>query len=322
MTWFLDSSLSLAYPCGWCVAVPCHELQLGLVGRSFLSSLCWKETYHEYWRLTGPFSSLEDLLLWDQPFGEPVYQIPQSVTVSVILTDCGPLLPTVKVIQFASGLELHLSLFLGRQPLTLPSLCSSGMALSVWTHCSLTCKGLVESAGHLQQGPVMWVLGAVYEALALLWGSPGPGTVNSKRPALLACFAYWPWSNGCVTVLEGHDRAGAELAREAQDLLSSLSWQVLPLVYLSVSVIFFSLHCCQTCGRNNRQVQKVQAVGTVSGSSVKQSVMVLVVWGRADSSLNLTGTCWEWLLLCTDSEMELSTDLCPVQGHLSCLPDK
>lgn len=61
---------------------------------------------------------------------------------------------------------------------------------------------------------------------------------------------------------------------------------------------------------------------TVSGSAVKQSVMVLVVWGRADSSLNLTGTCWEWLLLCTDSEMELSTDLCPVQGHLSCLPDK
>lgn len=118
-------------------------------------------------------------MLWDQPFGEPVYQIPQSVTVGVILTDCGPLLPTVKAIQFASGLGLHLSLFLGKQPLTLPSLCSSGMALSAWTHCSLICRGPVESTGHLQQGPVMWVPGAVYEALALLWGFSGPDTVNS-----------------------------------------------------------------------------------------------------------------------------------------------
>ena len=44
-----------------------------------------------------------DPLLWDQPFGEPVYQIPQSVAARVILTDCGPLLP-IQVKPFAAGL--------------------------------------------------------------------------------------------------------------------------------------------------------------------------------------------------------------------------
>lgn len=52
----------------------------------------------------GPLAPyIEDLLLWDQPLGEPVYQIPQSVAASVILTDCSPLLP-VQVKPFAAGL--------------------------------------------------------------------------------------------------------------------------------------------------------------------------------------------------------------------------
>lgn len=59
----------------------------------------------------------EGLLLWDQPFGEPVYQIPQSVAAGVILTDCGPLL---------QAWALNLSLLLCKQPLTLPYLYSPG----------------------------------------------------------------------------------------------------------------------------------------------------------------------------------------------------
>lgn len=145
-------------------------------------------------------------MLWDQPFGTPVYQIPQSVAASVTLTDSGRLLLTVKAILVCCRLGTSSVLAFRQAALTLPTLCSSGVALSVWTHCSLICRGPVESTGHLQKGPVTWVPGAVYEALALLWGSPGPGTVSSKRIALLACFPYWPWSNGSyVTVLVGHD---------------------------------------------------------------------------------------------------------------------
>lgn len=56
----------------------------------------------------------------------------------------------------------------------------------------------------------------------------------------------------------------------------------------------------------------------VSGSVVKQSVMVLVVWGSKFSfkcDRNMLG-------MAAVSEEELSADLCPVQGHLSCLSYK
>lgn len=49
------------------------------------------------------------------------------------------------------------------------------------------------------------------------------------------------------------------LVREAPDLLSSLSWQVHVHLYQLFS---FLSTIAKTCGRNNRQFQKGQAVGT------------------------------------------------------------
>lgn len=64
-----------------------------------------------------------------------------------------------------------------------------------------------------------------------------------------------------ITVLVGHDGAGVELVREAQDLLSSLSWQIHHLVYPSVSVMFFSLHRCQNPWQKQQAVSEGSSCG-------------------------------------------------------------
>lgn len=99
-----------------------------------------------------------------------------------------------------------------------------------------------------------------------------------------------------ITVLVGHGGAGVELVREAQDQEDRslpLSGRYV-LLYIHLYQFFsFLPTVAKTCGRNSRQFQKVQAV-------------------RTDCSWACSGACGEWLLFCTVSEEELSTDLCLV----------